>query len=127
MWIIVLLFSCSDDSEFNDEGIIEGEVVLKSGTPQRINSDIILELTGINDSRCPIGVVCSSSGNVYITFEVYNSGASFQHEIKYCEMEELLTDTIEGAVIKIVDIAPYRYPEEEVRLEDYRVTIDVLE
>ena len=127
VWLIVLFFSCSDDSQFTDAGVINGEVVLQSGAPQRINNDLILEITGIDDTRCPIGQICSSSGNVFVTFEVYNNGTSSQHKMKYSEMDQQSTDTIEGVVIEIVDVAPYRYSDDDINLEDYRVTIDVLE
>jgi hypothetical protein len=127
VWLIVLFFSCSDDSQYTEAGIIDGEVVLQSGTPQRINNDLILEITGIDDSRCPIGEVCSSLGHVNVTFKVYNNETSFQYNMKYCELDKQSTDTIEGTVIEIVDIAPYRYPGDVIKLGDYRVTIDVLE
>ncbi len=127
VWLVILFASCSDDSSFTEGGVIKGEVVIQSGVPQRINNQILLEIIDIHDSRCPVGVVCSSAGNVDITFEVYSNGTSFTHKIKYCELDELSSDTIEGTVLDIVDVSPSRFAEDKIELEDYRVTIDVLE
>ncbi|MDA3880440.1 MAG: hypothetical protein PF436_08635 [Prolixibacteraceae bacterium] len=124
VWLMLLLISCSDDTSTND-GIQAGEVELRSGVPQRVSSNMILELIEVNDSRCPVGVVCSSAGEVDITFMVYLTERSFEKSITYSPFETSSCDTIEAIVVYINDVLPYKFANDELKFEDYRITVEI--
>jgi len=116
--------ACSEDTPDSD-GIPQGEIELKSGSPQRISSDVILELTALNDSRCPVGVVCSSAGNVELSFMVYHTGGSYNKTINFNPINTSTCDTIKNMNVCIKEVLPYRYADQEHQLEDYRIIFEV--
>lgn len=121
---LFLLMACSDDTPYSD-GIQQGEIELTYSSPQRISDDIILELTEVADSRCPVGVVCSSAGSVELSFIIYNTNGSYDKSISFCSFNENTCDTIQNLNVCIKEVLPYRYADQELQLEDYRVIFEV--
>lgn len=120
----LLLMACSEDTPDSD-GIPKGEIELISSSPQRISDDIILELTKVIDSRCPVGVVCSSAGSVELSFIVYYTGGSYNKTINFNPISESTCDTIQNLDVCIKEVLPYQYADQEHQLEDYRIIFEV--
>ncbi|MBN1769104.1 MAG: hypothetical protein JXR50_03505 [Prolixibacteraceae bacterium] len=116
--------ACSEDTPDSD-GIPQGEIELTNSSPQRISDDIILELTEVADTRCPVGVVCSSAGSVELSFIVYHTGGSYNKTINFNPISESTCDTIQNLDVCIKEVLPYRYVGQELQLEDYRVIFEV--
>lgn len=121
---LFLLVACSEDTPDSD-GIPQGEIELTNSSPQRISDDIILELTEVADTRCPVGVVCSSAGSVELSFIVYHTGGTYNKTINFNPINASTCDTIKNMNVCIKEVLPYRYVDQELQLEDYRVIFEV--
>lgn len=124
VWFFFFIFACSDDNS-STNSIPEGEIELQSGVPQKISSDIIIEMIKVNDSRCPVGVVCSSAGKVDITFKVLNAEKSFEKSLPFYPSKKQSCDTIDNVIIYINEVLPYKYANDILKLEDYRIIMEI--
>ncbi len=80
-------------------------------------------VTGINDSRCPADVICVWEGKVDVKIEVKSpirgtiELSSYQHS----------KDTLENYAFELIDVLPYPVSTVSIKLEDYNVTLKVVE
>ena len=123
---ILFTISCVNDvSNYNDINE-DGNYVLTFGTSQRVSNSMILEVTGISDTRCPVGNVCSTPGYVEVSFEVYCNQTFSDLDIDYNTIHKTNSDTIAGHTIEITDVTPYPYADDpSIDTLDYRISIHV--
>ncbi len=123
---IVFLFTILSCSKDNDDQLPDDAVKLKFARQQSVSDDLLLEITNIVDTRCPIGVVCSEAGDVKIEVRVLAVGNIHTKTISFCEMPKANQniDTIDGHRIEILRVMPMPYLNNPVdSISDYIVTI----
>lgn len=121
---VIFIISCDkSDYSYTDE-IQEGDIVFTIGTPQRVSENMILEVVKVTDNRCPIGIVCSTAGNVMVNFEVTVDNEILDFVFDYNKKNAVSLDTIKGHIVKIITITPHRYSYDEI-INNYRITINV--
>lgn len=125
--LLFLVSSCVKEVSSYTEEIPVGNIVMRSQSPLRVSDNMILEITQITDNRCPIGQVCSSSGEVTIEFKAYINSAYVNFSVNYADMNEVSGSTAncEGNTIQILNVNPFPYSDTQVKLEDYRVELKV--
>ena len=98
-----------------DNKFKHGEII------QSDNNKISLEITNINDSRCPSDVVCIWEGEARITLEFKNSTIS----VFELSTNGPLIDTVDNYIFKLIEVNPYPVSTEVLELKDYRIKMDV--
>jgi hypothetical protein len=126
--LLFLLFSCEEEASFYEEQMSLGNVILKNEESQRVNDDMIVEVLDIQDSRCPVGVVCATAGVVHIDMEVYIDKEFVYCDFDYSEFNSYCIDTVNDYSIQIIDVTPYPY-EEDYPLDpnDYSIIAKVVQ
>ena len=117
-----ILSSCVKEVSYYEEKIPQGSFVLKKQAPQRVSDNLILEIVEISDTRCPIGDVCSSSGDVFVVFKASVNASSLELKMDYEEVETNTgcTAIFEGHQIQILQVSPHPYCNEEIDVNNYR-------
>lgn len=123
-----ILSSCVKEVSYFEEEIPKGKIVMKNHMPQRVSEEMILEITDINDSRCPVGVVCSSIGAVDIAFKAYINSEFVDFGITYEDLsaDQVWSTNFEGHLIEIYRVNPKPLNGEEIDPNDYNVEIKVV-
>jgi hypothetical protein len=123
----VLLFSgCVKEECYTGHEVPEGSIVLVINTLERVSESMLLKVTSIEDNRCPIGVICSSMGDVTVHFESYYEGEFSSFQISYSKVHPSCSATNNQHEINVVDVFPYPYDgDKEINLTDYRVYVRV--
>ncbi|MDA3930619.1 MAG: hypothetical protein PF541_16855 [Prolixibacteraceae bacterium] len=120
--------SCVKEVSYYEDEIPKGNIVLKNQLTQRVSEDMILEIVEIKDARCPVGVVCSSPGEVGIGFKAYVKGDFVDLEIAFNEFSKNDENCIvcDSHLIAIKDVEPYPFADgTQLDANDYRVVITV--
>ncbi len=124
--IIVFISSCKKEASQHIYDIPEGNIVLTASKIHRVSQYLVLEITDIEDTRCPIGVVCCSPGEVHIFISVIEQDGIRDYSLEYSKMRGQSTDTISNHKIEIIEVTPLRYENDTlISLNDYRVVVDV--
>ncbi|MFA9392618.1 MAG: hypothetical protein ACERKD_22605 [Prolixibacteraceae bacterium] len=125
--LLFLFVSCTKEVSYYQEKVPEGNIVMKNLTPQRVSDNLILEIVGIDDDRCPVGVVCSSGGEVDIEFKAYINSEYFP--LKMCFDDSYnstgCSTTFEGHVIEIIKVSPFPYTTDVININNYSVVVTV--
>jgi hypothetical protein len=103
-WYFILLFlfilgSCKKEQESAPLGLNQ-ELTLKTGD---ICSSKSVKVLKINDSRCPIGVVCVWQGEATVNLEVKESSV---FEVVLSTFHQPV-DTVNNFIFKLIDVLPY--------------------
>ncbi|MBN1115991.1 MAG: hypothetical protein JXA77_02215 [Bacteroidales bacterium] len=129
--VIVFLFlfvSCNNNlTEFENEHP-EGSVVLKYKIQQRADVDFLLEVLDINDTRCPIGSVCSDPGKVSVNLRVLTNSGVSETCLEFSEIPGRCysCDTIENRRIEVFKVSPIPYADKPTNLlTNYSVVVVV--
>ena len=122
-----LFSSCEKDVSFYGNEIPKGKIVMKNHSPQRVSDNMILEITDINDSRCPLGVVCSSTGSVDISFKAYvdSTFSDFSVSFEQIFQDQVTSTNYEGHLIEIYRVNPHPYEGVDIDPDDYIVVVQV--
>jgi hypothetical protein len=125
--LLVLIFSsCVKDVSFYEEKISKGLVVMKKQFPVRVSEDMILEIREITDTRCPIGMICSSGGEVSIDFKVNINGTYHELNMSYDGIyEDGCTTVFEGHEIQVLEVNPHPFVNDVIDANNYRIEIIV--
>jgi hypothetical protein len=128
-WLLLLLLfisACTKEASKHVFDMPEGSVMLEANTPQRVSQHMVLEIIGINDTRCPIGIVCSTGGGVSINLKVLAQNGTKNYIFDYNKSKGIVSDTIENHIVEVVEITPYRFANDSIiDLNDYRIVVDV--
>ena len=122
-----LFSSCVKEVSYYEEEIPKGKIVMKNHSPQRVSNNMILEIVDIRDSRCPIGVVCSSMGSVEIEFKAYvdttfhDIRLNFENDFQNVSC----STTFEGHVIEVFKVNPHPSTGEDIDPDDYVIEVQV--
>lgn len=76
-----------------------------------------------NDSRCPEDVVCVTAGNAEVLLGVETGGA--QLEITLNSTDGLKEQSVNGWVIRLLDLQPTPRSDQPIEPGDYEVTLQV--
>jgi hypothetical protein len=107
-WCFVVLFlfilvSCKKEQESAPFGLNQ-ELTLKAGDICNSKSDnLSVKVLKINDSRCPIGVVCVWQGEATVNLEVKEASV---YEVVLSTFHQPV-DTVNNLIFKLVDVQPY--------------------
>lgn len=133
--LLSLLFSFCIDKE--NDGFLESEKVFSKN-----NSDsLIVELkvggfvfiqnkfglsfdAVLNDSRCPVGLVCVWEGNAEVKLRFFKEGEILSYTLNtYLSPNEL---TYENYKIKILELLPVPKLDQKIEAENYRLKLLIL-
>lgn len=125
--LFLFLFSaCVRDDSFNKMIKPEGCFALISEEPQRVSEHMILKITEIADYRCPVGSICSTTGEVEIFVQSYVDGEMTDLQLTYNKSHSSCEKSYKGHKIRIVDVTPHLYADEPaIDLQNYRVYISI--
>jgi hypothetical protein len=90
---------------------------------QSLDNSLDFTITEINDSRCPNDVVCVWEGKADVKIEV---ASPVKGSIMLSTYNHLL-DTIGNYSFELIDVSPYPVSTKTIKLEDYDVTLKILE
>ena len=94
-----------------------------NGDYKSSDNSLKFTITAINDSRCPSDVVCVWEGKADVTIQVENP----LPETLILNTYDNVIDTFENFSIELVDVLPYPISTDTIELEDYNVTLKILE
>ncbi len=109
----VITFSTLANCE-KQEGEI-GKVIKQDG--------LKLEITAINDSRCPVGVNCVTEGEAVVSFEAKTSGQSAEFGLVLNTAGDEKDTVILGYQVTLLEVNPY--PEENTTGHSANQTVKV--
>lgn len=124
--VIALFFSmvaCNKESDREQFSFGIDKNVRLNGQYQLANSNLKFSVVEINDSRCPSDVTCIWEGKADVKIEV----ESPQKGIITLNTFDNLVDTVGNYSFELVDVLPYPISTVQVDLEDYDVTLNILE
>ena len=86
-----------------------GEMIGMKSEEIAFNSErnILLSVESINDSRCPIGVMCVHGGNVYVQFHLKTESGEYDFTLDPHGALYKRDTVIEGMVYELFDVVPY--------------------
>lgn len=124
---LVLLFSaCTKDVGTFEEDIPKGNIMMKNLIPQRVSDQMILEVVNIEDYRCPLGQMCSSSGEAVISFKTITNGETEVIKASFNGISSNCLLSFKGHVISILRVSPYPNLENPVKnIGDYFIEVKV--
>lgn len=119
----LLIVSCQKEEvqEIFDYGKVKSFHI--NGDYKSQDNSLKFTITAINDSRCPSDVVCVWEGKADVTIEVENP---LEETIVLSTYDNRI-DTVENFSIELVDVLPYPVSTDTIELEDYNVTLKILE
>lgn len=125
--LLMLLFSsCTKDPSYFEGETKDGNFILIDEVAQRVNNDLILKVTNITDTRCPVGTVCTATGYVKLAIQVYVNKEFKDLEIIFSALNQSNSDTINGYNITVLKVTPHPYVNlPEIDSLDYRVIVAV--
>ena len=119
--LLFILGSCKKEQE--PAGLeLNQELTLKTGDICDSKPDnLSVKVLKINDSRCPIGVVCVWQGEATVTLEV-KSGSVFNVELSTFHDP---VDTVNNFIFRLIDVLPYPVYGVEVPEKDKKVVLKI--
>lgn len=119
--LLALSFSCNHEQL--PESFETGETkVFKAGDDYLSAVESLkFKISEIQDSRCPVDVVCIWQGEVAITINV----ATPVNGMLRLSTFDNQTDTLGKYSFELVEVTPHPVSNEIIRLEDYDITLQV--
>jgi len=111
--VLLLFFSCNKKEEINTLKIGEVTEIKIGETVENSHLGLLLRVESVNDSRCPIGVVCAWQGIVYVNFHLTTKTSEYSFTLDgmygmYPYPPFVGQDTIiEGIKYQLTDVLPY--------------------
>ncbi len=121
----VFMLSCNNQNNF-EEQFPDGSVKLKYNVQQKVSGDLLLEVLDVEDTRCPIGTVCSDAGSVKIDLRVLSLVGNETKTMYFSEMPNATEniDTILGYRIHLLKVSPIPYADNPVEINtNYIITV----
>lgn len=87
------------------------------------DENLKFKIAAVNDSRCPSDVVCIWEGKADVTIEI----ESPQTGTIILSTYNNLIDTIGNYSFELKDVSPYPISTKTIKLEDYEITLNILE
>lgn len=87
------------------------------------DNSLKFSISEINDSRCPSDVFCIWQGKADVKIEVLNPAI----ETLVLNTFDNLKDTVGNYSFELKDVSPYPISTQTIQLEDYNVTLKILE
>ncbi len=123
MFIGLLIFSCKNETELENFSL-GFEDNFRFGAEYQSNNNLLkFKITEINDSRCPSDVVCIWAGKTDVKIEVESPVTGTIVLSTY----DNPVDTVGNFSFKIIDVLPYPISTKTIQLEDYNVTLKIVE
>ena len=94
-----------------------------NGEYHSADNSLKFKITEINDSRCPSDVVCIWAGKTDVKIEVESPVTGTIVVSTY----DNPVDTVGNFSFKIIDVLPYPISTKTIQLEDYNVTLKIVE
>jgi len=94
-----------------------------NGEYHSADNSLKFKITEINDSRCPSDVVCIWAGKTDVKIEVESPVTGTIVLSTY----DNPVDTVGNFSFKIIDVLPYPISTKAIQLEDYNVTLKIVE
>ena len=126
----VILFTLGIFLSCNKTDLIPlGQVELNIKDPVEFESGLELEISDVNDSRCPLEVVCVWEGEALVTFDIQFDGQSESIQISKCngESPQCKDSIVEklGHRFHVLDVLPFPKIDVEVPDEDYVIIMQI--
>ena len=139
MLVAVMIMGCNQSASnlsLNNQNQSENplSVKLENSFPLRVNQiaqieseKLELKLLDVkSDSRCPSGTQCIWAGLVEIVIEV----ARHKHDAELILIDkqgdaDSASQTFDGYLIKLIEVAPYPQKNQTIEIEDYTATLVV--
>ncbi len=128
VFLMLLFTACTKEVGTYSEELPKGNIMLKNLMPQRVSDQMILEIVGIVDNRCPVGEICNSNGEVIIGVKALVDGNFYEHSICYNSTNGSATcvSIMEGHAIEVVRVSPYPDIYKPVKsMSDYLIEVKV--
>jgi hypothetical protein len=108
---LLIGFSCKNSYEIIDEKLPKGSVRLNLNVQKQVSDNLLLEIIDLNDSRCPVGAVCSDAGMVKVDIRVLTNEGTGTATLFFSEVPNKVqtADTVAGYRIEVVEITPMPY------------------
>ena len=125
IFISSLLFSisCSDDRLTDSFELNKLQSFTPGITYQLENTKTTFRISNVNDSRCPANAECIWAGMAQIDL-IFQSLATDTLRLNTMDNQ---SDTIENYVFQLMKVEPYPELGKEIKLEDYRITLNILD
>ncbi|HSN48753.1 MAG TPA: hypothetical protein VLR29_08330 [Flavobacterium sp.] len=94
-----------------------------NGEYHSVDNSLKFKITEINDSRCPSDVVCIWAGKTDVKIEVESPVTGTIVLSTY----DNSVDIVGNFSFKIIDVLPYPISTKTIQLEDYNVTLKIVE
>ena len=108
--------SCSNSIPNENLGIVVFE-----------NEDVLIELTGIEDSRCPLDVTCVWEGDAVVQMSISSDGYTSIFTLNSnpnVDSGQVRTEQF-GYSIKLNDVSPYPETSGQIDLDEYEISLEV--
>ena len=108
---LLIGFSCKDRYEIFDEKLPKGSIKLNLHVQKQVTDNLLLEITDLNDSRCPVGAVCSEAGMVKVDIRVLSNVGTGIATLFFSEVPNTVqtADTVAGYRIEVIEVTPMPY------------------
>ena len=108
---LLIGFSCKDRYEIFDEKLPNGSIKLNLHVQKQVTDNLLLEITDLNDSRCPVGAVCSEAGMVKVDIRVLSNVGTGIATLFFSEVPNTVqtADTVAGYRIEVIEVTPMPY------------------
>ena len=120
MIAVLFLFSCSNE----DDGVLN-TTKFKIGNNYTLDETKSLEITKIEDSRCPIGVTCVREGEAKVFFRLIE-GNTIKTDSTFVIGKGAKIDTIfTNLIVNITAVNPFPEKDKTVKQSDYTLEMKV--
>lgn len=115
-----------DQKAFGEEGIfLDLPIGLKIGETANIDSDLMMTLLDVEDSRCPIDVVCVWQGTVSAKIQLEKGTEDLGNYTISMEALDENKQAFEGYYIRLTNVKPYPVSTTPIQTTDYFLTFFV--
>ena len=121
--IVISFISCEKETDPDSFSFgLENDFKI-NGEYHSVDNSLKFKITEINDSRCPSDVVCIWAGKTDVKIEVESPVTGTIVLSTY----DNPVDTVGNFSFKIIDVLPYPISTKTIQLEDYNVTLKIVE
>ena len=115
--------SCSTETIIDNIELNKLQTFIPGITYHLENTQTTFQIANVNDSRDPANVECFWEGFVQIDL-VFESLSTDTLRLNTTTSQ---SDIIENYIFQLMEVEPYPELYKEIKLEDYRVTLNILE
>jgi hypothetical protein len=127
LFAILILFATACGSP--SQSLHTGQVILKPGESvvDAAHGIEIIFVKILEDSRCPMGMLCIRAGDVQVQLEIRQGTESFQYTLALGDLSDgsLNTITVEGYQIALNQVTPFPQISQTIDPAKYEISLDV--